>query len=164
MLICFYVVSNYYVVQETANSMFGSASGDKGNMPYGWLFWIFTTCTPLLYIICGIQKKNSILIRVGLLLIAAIVFTVRYYYSVMPVEAVMLLGGIILIVISYALTRYLAQPKKGFTSAEVNTRPLKDTMNVEGLVIAETFAGNNAESNTEFGRGSFGGGGASGDF
>ncbi len=164
MLICFYAVSNYYVVQETANSMFGAALNNTGNMPYGWLFWIFTICTPLIYIIWGIQKKDSMLIRVGLLLVAAIVFTIRYYYAVMAVEAVMLLGGIVLIVISYALTKYLVQPKNGFTSAEVNNRRLKDKMNIEGLVIAESFGVGQAESNPQFGGGSFGGGGATGDF
>ncbi len=164
MLICLYAVSNYYVVRETANSMFGAALNNAGNIPFGWLFWIFTICTPLIYIIWGIQKKDSILIRVGLLLIAAIVFTIRYYYTVMPVELVMLLGGIILIVISYALTKYLAQPKNGFTSAEVNNGRLKDKMNIEGLIIAESFGGGEAAGNPKFGGGSFGGGGASGDF
>lgn len=163
MLICFYTVSNFFVVQETSNEMFGFAD-NSGNMPYAWLFWIFTVCTPLIYIFFGIKNKDRILVRTGLLLIAAIVFTIRYYYSVMPTELVMLLGGIILIVLSYALTKYLAQPKNGFTSAEIKTRALQDTMNIEGLVIAETFSGNDAGNNNKFGGGSFGGGGASSDF
>ena len=164
MLACFYVVSNYYVVQETANSLFGNALNNTGNILLGWLFWIFTICTPFIYIIWGVQKKDSMLIRVGLLLIAAIVFTIRYYHALMPVEAVMLLGGILLMVISYSLTKYLKKPKNGFTSAEINNGRLKDSMNIEGLVIAETFAGAEADINPTFGGGSFGGGGASGDF
>ncbi len=164
MLICFYAAGNYYLVRETGNSMFGSALKNNESIPYGWLFWIFTICIPLIYIFWGIQKKDSILIRVGLLLIAAIVFTVHYYYAAIPLEIAMLLGGIILIVISYALTKYLAQPKKSFTSAEINARVSMNKMNIEAMLIAETFTGAATDSNPQFGGGSFGGGGASGEF
>jgi uncharacterized membrane protein YgcG len=164
MLVCFYTVSNYYVVQEAGKEMFGFTDNNARNMPYAWLFWILTVCTPLIYVFFGIKNKDRILVRVGLLLIAAIVFTIRYYYSVMPLEMVMLCGGIIFIVFSYVLTKYLAETKHGFTSAEIKSRALKDTMNIEGLVIAETFSGNDAGSNNTLGGGSFGGGGASGDF
>jgi uncharacterized membrane protein YgcG len=76
----------------------------------------------------------------------------------------MLLGGIILIAVSYALTKLLAQHKKGFTSAELSRRYLMDKMNIEALVIGETFGSTVPANDTKFDGGSFGGGGASGEY
>ena len=58
--------------------------------------------------------------RMGLILIAAIVFTVRYYYHVLPAETAMMLGGLIMIAIAYSLIKYLKEPKYGFTDEEQN--------------------------------------------
>jgi hypothetical protein len=164
MLICFYAAANYYVVREMSNSMFHLGLKENESIPYGWLFWIFTITFPLVYIFGGVQKKDAVLLRVGLIAVAAIVFTVRYYHTVLPVEIVMLLGGIILIAVSYALTKLLAQPKKGFTSAELSRRYLMDKMNIEALVIGETFGSTVPANDTKFDGGSFGGGGASGEY
>ena len=164
MLVCFYAASNYFVVREMSISMFDLDLKENESIPFGWLFWIFTVVIPLVYIFAGVQKKDAVLLRVGLIAVAAIVFTVRYYHTVLPVEIVMLLGGMILITVSYALTKYLASPKKGFTSAELSKRFLMDKMNIEALVIAETFGNTVPANDTKFGGGSFGGGGASGEY
>ncbi|MBK6634698.1 MAG: hypothetical protein IPG38_10605 [Chitinophagaceae bacterium] len=164
MLICFYAAANYYVVREMSNSMFNLGLKENESIPFGWLFWIFTILIPLVYILGGVQKKDAVLLRVGLIAVAAIVFTVRYYHTVLPVEIVMLLGGIILITVSYALTKWLVQPKNGFTSAEISKRYIIDKMNIEALVIAETFGSNLPANDSKFGGGSFGGGGASGEY
>ncbi|MGB5005800.1 MAG: hypothetical protein WBO39_02605 [Ferruginibacter sp.] len=164
MLICFYAAANYYVVREMSNSMFNLGLKENESIPFGWLFWIFTILIPLAYILGGVQKKDAVLLRVGLIAVAAIVFTVRYYHTVLPVEIVMLLGGIILITVSYALTKWLVQPKNGFTSAEISKRYIIDKMNIEALVIAETFGSNLPANDPKFGGGSFGGGGASGEY
>ena len=164
MLICFYAAANYYVVREMSNSMFNPGLKENESIPFGWLFWIFTILIPLFYILGGVQKKDAVLLRVGLIAVAAIVFTVRYYHTVLPVEIVMLLGGIILITVSYALTKWLVQPKNGFTSAEISKRYIIDKMNIEALVIAETFGSNLPANDSKFGGGSFGGGGASGEY
>jgi hypothetical protein len=106
-----------------------------------------------------------ILIRVGLLLVAAIVFTVRYYYSIWPMEVLMAVGGIFMIGLAWVLIRYLHEPKHGFTYKETDSRHVMDKMNVESLVLAETFSQvPAAEAGTKFGGGSFGGGGSSGEF
>jgi len=164
MLICFYAAANYYVVREMSNSMFHLELKENESIPFGWLFWIFTILIPLLYILGGVLKKDAVLLRVGLIAVAAIVFTVRYYHTVLPVEMVMLLGGILLIAVSYALTKWLAQPKKGFTSAELSKKYVMGKMNIEALVIAETFGSHVPADDTKFGGGSFGGGGASGGY
>ncbi len=163
-LICLYAASNYFVVQQLRYIFLQSETNTK--ISHGWLFWFFTVAIPLYYIFRGIQKKDVVFLRVGLLLIAAIVFTIRYYYAVMPLEIAMLIGGMFFIVISYALTKYLSQPKYGFTAAEIKSNTKEGKINIESLVIAETFSHTTSpsEPTTTLGGGSGGGGGASGEF
>jgi hypothetical protein len=106
-----------------------------------------------------------VLLRVGVILLAAIVFTVPYYHAVLPLEIAMTVGGLILMGIAYALIQYLQQPKNGFTYEAIADKHLLDKMNIEAIVIAETFtAVQPADNHTGFGGGSFGGGGSSGYF
>lgn len=162
-LISFYAAGNYYVVREVNNAMFHLTN--DGSLPFGWLFWILTVLIPILYIIRGIQKKDVIFLRIGLLLIAAMIFTIRYYYNIFPIEIVMTIAGSILLVLYYALINYLKQPKFGFTYAELNSERKDEKSLIESLVIVETL-GQQAKpaDTTRFGGGSFGGGGAGGEF
>lgn len=166
-LVCFYVAGNYFVVREASVSMFNLDLKEGESIPLGWLFWIFTVAIPMVYIVRGIQKKDAVLLKVGLLLIAAIVFTVRTYYHVLPAETAMVIGGILFIGIAYALIKYLHEPKYGFTYKEQDEPFFMDKLNVESLLIAQTFSGAAipaTDAGTQFGGGSGGGGGASGEF
>jgi hypothetical protein len=166
-LICFYAAGNYFVVREASIAMFGLALKEGQGIPFGWLFWLFTVAIPIVYIFRGIQKKDAVLLRVGLLLVAAIVFTVRYYYHLIPAEIAMVLGGVVFIALSYALIKYLHEPKYGFTYKEQLDKNLMDKLQVESLVIAQTFSGTNlpnAVTGTQFGGGTGSGGGAGGEF
>ena len=158
-LFLFYAAGNYFVVRELSNSMFDLHLTAKDGIPFGWLFWIFTVAIPIIYIGYGIRNRSLLFIRTGLILIAVIVFTVRSYYTVMPIETAMVLGGIALIVISYILIKYLQTPKHLFTFK--NTVKNKEGLaNIEALLIAEAFGkrivGNNVNDVT-FGGGSAGG-------
>lgn len=165
-LVCFYVSGNYFVVREASVAMFNLDLKEGESIPFGWLFWVFTVAIPILYMVRGIQKKDAVLLRVGLLLVAAIVFTVRYYYHVIAAETAMVMGGILLIAVAYALIKYLHEPKYGFTSEEQDNAFLMDKLQIESLVIAQTFTGPQlpADTGTQFGGGTGGGGGASGEF
>ena len=148
--------------------MFNLNLQEGQNIPFAWLFWIFTVSIPLVYIARGIQKKDVVLMRMGLIFIAAIVFTVRYYYHVLPAETAMMLGGLIMIAIAYSLIKYLKEPKYGFTDEEQSNANSFARKQIESLIIAETFGQTKIETNTgnatEFGGGSGGGGGAGGEF
>ena len=77
----------------------------------------------------------------------------------------MLIGGIILIALSYILIKYLAVSRQGYTS--VNLYPSKkEILNVEALIIAETFSKKPGEQSQSglYGGGSGGGGGATSEF
>lgn len=137
-LITFYASGNYFVVKELSNEMFNLHLSLHDPIPLGWLFWIFTFLIPLLYSIYGIKDKNLLFIRTGLGLIAVTIFTVKYYYAVLPVEIEMLIGSIILIALSYTLIKYLTISRHGYTSANLYPSK-KEILNVEALIIAETF-------------------------
>ncbi|NML41811.1 hypothetical protein HHL17_31800 [Chitinophaga sp. G-6-1-13] len=166
-LITLYMAGNYYVVRETTNSMFMLELQPGQGIPGGWIFWILTVIIPPLYIFLGIRKKDAVLLRTGIILIAMIVFTVRYYHSVMPLETAMVVGGLVLTGGAWALIRYLHTPKNGFTYAASDEPGMADRLKVESLIIAQTFTpgARSTDTNpTNFGGGSGGGGGASGDF
>jgi hypothetical protein len=166
-LTSFYLAGNYFVVREMSDYIFG-ASRNPGGLSAGWLFWILTVTTPLFYIFRGIRRKNSIFLWTGLALIAATIFTIRYYYHVLPAEWACTPGGVMMIVIAYTLIRYLKIPRNGFTSQESSTRHIMENLHLESLVIAETFGGPETvkvpSNDFQFGGGSGGGGGAGGQY
>ncbi|MEO6313800.1 MAG: hypothetical protein ABIU63_08850 [Chitinophagaceae bacterium] len=165
-LVCCYVAGNYFVVREASIAMFQLDLGPGKDIPFGWLFWLFTFAIPVLYMARGIQKKDAVLLRVGLLLVAAIVFTVRNYYHLLPVEIVMVIAGIAFTGLAYGLIKYLHEPKHGFTHKEQKDVFFMDKLQVESLLIVQTLSGPQlpADTGTQFGGGTGGGGGASGQF
>jgi hypothetical protein len=165
-LFCFYAGGNYFVVRELNNELFNLHLPANEGIPFGWLFWCFTFMIPLAYFIGGILKKDIVLIRVALLLFVAIVFTVRHYYQLLPVEIWMIVGGTGLSLVTYGLSRYLQTPKYGFTNISSTGEAENERLKIESLLLAETFSNSNPATveGTKFGGGDFGGGGATGDY
>jgi uncharacterized membrane protein YgcG len=162
-LVTIYASVNYFVVRELSIAMFQLPQDVA--IAGGWFFWICTFGIPAFYVIRGIQAKDHLMLRAGLLLIAATVFTFRYYHSVAPLEQVMTAGGILMIILAYASIRYLNSPKHGVTDKAVDQGNIESGLQIESLVIAETFKeAQAAEEGFRFGGGSTGGGGASGEF
>jgi len=112
-LLAMYAAGNYYLVKKVGAEMFGMDIFQK--MPVGWFFWTWTILLPFAYIIAGIMKKNAILLRTGLVLIAVAVATFRYYYHLLSPEAALVLAGTVLILTAYGFMKYLKKPKHGFT-------------------------------------------------
>jgi hypothetical protein len=164
-LVTLYLAGNYFVVREVSNEMFELDLKPGQDIPGGWLFWIFTILIPPLYIFAGIRKKDGILLRTGLFLIAGIVYTVRTYHSVAPIEVAMTFGGIILIAVAYGLTKLLTPSRRGFTAEKVDD-DVEDALQLESLVIAQTFShpGGPSQDQFDLGGGSGSGGGASGGY
>ncbi len=161
-IILFYCSANYFVINEGGKKMFSAAA----NMPaaFGVIFWILTVLIPVVYFIYGIRKKDLLFIRTGFALFIATILTIRYYYTFLPAEIDMLIAGIIIIVISYALIKYLRTPKHGFSFENTN-RNRKELLNTEAVIIAQVFGKSNAkQKGFDFGGGSSGGGGATGNY
>ena len=136
------------------------------SVPGAWAFWILTVLIPLVYIFRGIQKKNVILLRSGLALIAAIVFTVHYYHQLASLDVMMTAAGILMISAAYFITKLLTPSRYGFTHTLPNDPQMAGLAQLESLAIAQTFHATGAEQSDQFdfGGGSSGGGGASEKF
>ena len=161
-LITFYASGNYFIVKELSDKIFPDSTGNS--IPLGSFFWIFTITIPPAYLFWGILKKDVLFIRTSMGLIAATIFTIRYYYTFFPAEIEMLMIGILVIAISYVLIKYLRTPKHGF-SFEKDAYNKNDLRNAEALIIAQAFGKKTSESKGfEFGGGSSGGGGATGNY
>ncbi|MEO6547779.1 MAG: hypothetical protein ABIN94_07255, partial [Ferruginibacter sp.] len=158
-LLSIYFSGNYLAVREMGNAFIEFGKNTNQLLPFGWLFWILTCVIPLVYIARGIQKKDIMMIRVGLLLVAAIIFTVRYYYPLGSIEMIMAIAGASLVAISYGLSKYLIIPKYGFTYKKTDNIN-NDKAQLEAIIVAQTFSAAAVPSEgSGFGGGSFGGGG-----
>jgi len=162
-LITLYLGGNYFVVREVSNEMFDLDLKEGQSIPGAIIFWIFTVIIPPIYLYFGIKNKDRILIRTGLLLFAGIVFTVRYYHSIAPLEVAMTLGGVVLIAVAYTLTKWLQPAKHGFTSEQTD-EDKEDAIQLESLIIAQTFSHQQQPDGFKFGEGTGAGGGATGEF
>lgn len=163
-LLSLYAAGNYLVVKELNDLLNGTVSK---SIPFGWLFWSWTISLPIIYIISGIRQKNSILLRTGLLLIAAAAGTYKAYYQLMPLEYTLVLSGILALATAYIVSRYLQAPKNGFTVKELRKEYLMEELQIENMLVGETMADQAetaVDAGVEFGGGSFGGGGSSGGF
>jgi hypothetical protein len=114
-LIALYAAGNYYLVRELSNELFHIGLRAEDALPMGWFFWTWTIIVPFVYIGMGIRNKNITLIRVGMPLIAVAVLTYRYYYAILAPEMALMVGGLLLLMISYSLINRLREPKGGFT-------------------------------------------------
>jgi len=160
-LLGLYAAGNYFIVQTLGND--GGILPPKP-VPFGAFFWLWTMLIPFAYLARGIFKKDTILLRLGLVLIAVAIATFRYYYHVLPLDIALTMGGALLLAIVYAVMRYLKTPKHGFNYAEPETEHTMDRLKAESLIVAETFAkvpSAPAEERSRFGGGDFGGGGSS---
>ncbi len=161
----FYAGGNYFIVREFSNELFNLHLAAGDSIPFGWLFWALTLIIPVICLCRGIQKRNSVKIRIGLLMMVAIFFTVRYYHTILAIEVWMSLGGVVLILSAFGLTHYLKSPKHGYTNIDSGSANAPAKSQVESLIISSTFNSQPANSDgSKFGGGDFGGGGSSGEF
>jgi hypothetical protein len=164
-LLTLYLSGNYFVVSELSTSFLGTAPGTP--VPFGLIFWTWTILLPLVYITWGLKEKDTIILRTGLLLIVASVFTFRTYYHVMSIEVALAAGGAVLLAISYFAIKYLKTARNGITYAEPKRKSALDSLNLESLIIGETF-GQASHGPTgpvnPFGGGTGGGGGSSSNY
>ncbi|WP_316841020.1 hypothetical protein [Pedobacter gandavensis] len=164
-LLTAYAAGNYFIVRELGSTMNDVTLKPDQGIPFGWFFWLWTIGIPLIYIAMGLKRKEVILLRSGLILVAAAAFTFRSYYHVLPIEMMLVICGGLLLGLSYAVMRYLESPKHGFTAAELDDDQLLDKLKVESLIVSGTFGdGTSAPEGSRMGGGNFGGGGASSDF
>lgn len=166
-LITLYAAGNYYIVQTLGGEFNGINITAPKALPFSEFFWAWTILLPFIYLGLGIRKKDVILLRIGLVLIAAAAITFRTYYHILPVDITLAIVGAIVLGIAYTTMQYLKTSKHGFTYAEQDNSNMMDNLKVESLIVAETFAKvpvAPANDGVKFGGGDFGGGGSSDSF
>ncbi len=164
-LITFYAGGNYYVIRELSDSMFQLHLKPTDSITLGWFFWLWTLIIPILYLTNGIVKKERYFMHIGIALFVASIATIRFYHQLLPIEIAFLLAGSILIAIGYGLMKYLETPKNNFTALLINDN--KNFANIEALIAVSVTSSTSKipiQNATEFGGGSSGGAGATGNY
>jgi hypothetical protein len=164
-LLFIYAAGNYFVVRELSISMMDLYLEPGDEIPLAFLFYGLTVIIPVVYLYFGIKKRDLVLIRVSLLVLAFSVFTFKYYYSTGHHEITFTVSGILLITAALGLFRYLRTPRNGYTHENLKKEKWAEA-NPEAFVISQTMGGNTVTAETGYKGegGSFGGGGASGSF
>ncbi|MES2829112.1 MAG: hypothetical protein V4687_13190 [Bacteroidota bacterium] len=167
-LFVFYAAGNYFVVQKLSpatQSVPITGGPSIKPLPLALFFWCWTVLIPIGYIAVGLKRKDVILLRMGLMLLAVTIFTIRYYYHIIDIEWALTIGGLVLIGVAYWAHRYLKEPRHGLTAEDLSDSNKLDKLIGESLVISETVdPAPQIAADNRFGGGSFGGGGASSNF
>lgn len=164
-LLLIYVSGNYLVVRELSVNLMDLTLEDGNDIPFAFLFYFLTGIIPLTYLYFGIKNKDSVLLRVSLLVLVFSVFTFKYYFSLGHTEITLTIAGALLITIAILLMRYLKTMRGGFTRENLLSHSWEN-MNVEAILISQTMGGNQSIKTGQEtgGGGDSGGGGASSNF
>lgn len=125
-------------------------------------YWLTTILVPAIYLFFAVRKRDVLLIRMALLELALLAYTIKYFYSLNHPEFTLTLAGLVLLILSAALNKYLAKERFGFTRNKLLEEQWFHA-NAEALVIAESAAVT-APQTYSGGGGKFGGGGADGQY
>lgn len=153
-----YCSINLFVVKTLAYQLMGAEE-----IPLQTAFLVTTILFPLALLVLGLYYKQKYLLHTGLFLILPTVATIRYYYSVMPIEAALMFGGLLIMAISYFAITLLKRKETAFTFEPDED---EDLSTAETLMLLNQFAPKTiaTEEKKIFGGGDFGGGGAEGKF
>jgi uncharacterized membrane protein YgcG len=164
-LIVIYLSGNYLVVRELSIELMGLALEDGEDIPFAIVFYALTVIIPITFLYFGLRKKDVVLLRVSLILIAFSVFTFKYYYGFGHPEITLTVAGAVLTIASVLLLNYLKVTRHGYTRENLLSEKWGDT-NLQAFIVSQTMGGNQVtpEQGFEGGGGDFGGGGASGKF
>ncbi|UFH53633.1 hypothetical protein [Spirosoma sp. KNUC1025] len=162
---------NYYVVREfngllSEPSFIASKHKETPEISLWWLFWLLTFVIPTIYLWQGLAKKNRMLVILGVIGWIAAVVTVHEYKTLVPLNAALAIGGLVLILIAVAGIQYLREPKYGFTDVADEDSPNDLLTNMSTLASMQAAAGAHRapENGVRFGGGEFGGGGSEGKY
>lgn len=164
-LLLVYVSGNYLVVRELSVGLMNLSLAEGEDIPFAGFFYAFTVLLPIIYLAFGIRRKDLVLLRVSLVLLAFAVFTFKYYFSLGHTEITLMVAGFILIALAVWLMRFLSRLRNGFTGENILSSKWA-SVNAEAFIISQTMGGNQAPKDirTEGGGGSFGGGGSTEGF
>lgn len=166
-IILFYFSGNYLVVRELSIDLLGQDVAPGADIPFAFLFYAFTFIVPAGYLVFALVKKDRFLLWIGLLSLCFSVYTIRFYYSVMPIEVALTIGGAVLFALTLLAIKKLKNKETGITFQADRFTKTNAFLNAE-ILIASQMGGlkpeTTLESPMEFGGGDFSGGGSGGSF
>ncbi len=164
-LLLVYLGGNYLVVRELSIAMMGLVLEAGEDIPFAFIFYVLTVVIPISFLYFGIKNRDKVLLRISLIVLAGSVFTFKYYYSLAPLEITLTVWGLILLLISIVLLNYLREVRNGFTRENLLSEKWANS-GLEAFVISQSMGGNQMKSDDSLrpGGGTFGGGGATGEF
>lgn len=167
-LILFYLSCNYLVVRELSVQLLGNEILPGTDIPFAIFFYAFTFIVPIVYLVQALKTKDRIMLWISFLAIGFSIFTVRFYYSVLPIEVALTLGGLVLFAIAYFSIRKLKDNESGLTFKPDRINNSNSILNAEALIVASTFGikpeVKAPDSPMNYGGGGFSGGGSEGTF
>jgi hypothetical protein len=161
-----YLSMNYLVVRELSESLLGLKLAKGEDIPFAFLFYGFTFLIPILYIVYSLFSKDRLMLIIGFITFGFSIYTIRFYYHILPVEVALLLGGTFLFAAAYLAIRKLKDKETGLTFKAARGSETDILTNLEALVVSSQvdLKPNESQSNMPFGGGGFSGGGSGGDF
>jgi len=162
-LLFIYAAGNYFVVRELSIELMNLDLQDGQDIPLAFVFYGLTVLIPVLYLYFGIKRKDIVLIRVSLAVIAFSVFTFKYYFSLGHPEITLTISGLILLVVSVSLLRWLKTPKYGYTRENILNEKWANS-NAQAFIVSQTLGATKAPEVHSYGGGASGGGGAGSTF
>lgn len=159
-----YFSLNYMVVRELSQSLMNIVVTPKNDIPLAYLFYSLTFLIPVIYMVYALFSKDRIMLFTAVFCLAYSVFTIRYYYQLMPIENGLILGGMLLFTIAYFAIKKLQNKTTGITFM-----PDRDSngnfLNAQVFVLSQmVFKTPINDSKITFGGGGFSGGGAGSSF
>lgn len=155
----FYLGANYLIVRE-GNALLNNLSTSI-QIDFAPLFYFFSAAIPIFYIARGLIKHNRPMLIVGIVATGFSIFTYRFYFSMLPLQWALAIGGALLVGICIWAIRLLKTSKYGLTSEAAGTNEFK---NLEAFIVNQAMQQPSQTTKTDFGKGDFGGGGAGSNY
>ena len=165
-LMLIYAGGNYLVVREGSIALLNLSLGEGEDIPFAMLFYAFTAVLPVVLLVRGVQVRNLMFLRLGILMLSMSILTFwHYYFSWILPEVLLTVAGAMVLGTTAWLFGYLKIARNGFTRDKLLSKTTLGA-NVAAFAVSQTLGGNVTKPDDSFkgGGGSFGGGGASGEF
>lgn len=165
-LILFYLSGNYLVVRELSVALLGAEIDPNSDISFAYFFYAFTFIVPAAYLVYSLLKKDRIMLWIGASAMTFSIYSIRFYYAILPIETFLTIAGLLLFACTYFAMKKLKNKATGITFRLDRFTKANAFMNSEALIASqlglkpETIL----ESDMEFGGGGFSGGGSGGEF
>jgi hypothetical protein len=156
-----YLGGNYLIVRE-GNAQINHLSVSS-QIAFAPFFYFFTAIIPVVYIFFGLKRQDRLLLVIGLLALGFSIYTYRFYFSILPVEIALTLGGVLMIALAGLCIHHLRTPKYSITS-KPDDEPRG--LNLESIIMSQVIQNKIPQQGDifHFGGGDAGGGGAGGEY